>query len=275
MSSAAFFQQGYVQMIAAYVHSKTSIPVSVIMAQMGDETEYGTSQAWLQCHNPAGIENGGTCSGIYSYYPTYADAAVGYADFYLQNSNYANVLAVARSGASPDAVCYAIGQSQWALPGHYTYNGVEGGALVSIIQTYNLTQYDKPGALLSVPPSGSPGSATSTVSPPNCTQYGTYVGAGAAADVATGLYVFARTVNGVTIKTAVDQSCQLIGQWAHGTPKPVSVTTPATVFRNVVATVTQPQNMGIILIGLAIGAAGIYYLDKRNKGEPIFPIRLG
>ena len=268
MSSAAFFQQGYVQYIASYVHSKTSIPVSVIMAQMGDETEYGTSQAWLQCHNPAGIENGGTCSGIYSYYPTYQDAAVGYANFYTQNANYANVLAVARSGGSPDAVAYAIGASPWA-GGHYAYNGIDGEALVSIIQTYNLTRYDKPGAL-SVPPSGSPGSA-----PPNCTKYGTYVGAGAAADVAADLFVFQTTTNGVTVKTAVDQSCQLVGQWVHGSPKPVSVTTPATIAQKIYATVSQPQNVGIILIGLALGAAGIYVIDKRQKGEPLLPIRLG
>lgn len=134
----AFFSSSTVQGIARTVSASTQIPVSVILAQMADETAYGTSGVWLQCRNPAGI-NGSGCGGFQSY-PSYTAAAQGYAATY-HNGYYAHVLAVAASGASPDQVAIALGQSPWASSHYYGY-GQDGGILLNIMQTYNLTQYD-------------------------------------------------------------------------------------------------------------------------------------
>jgi len=144
MSAQAFFTNPNVQYIARYVHQYTAIPVSVILAQMADETGYGTSYIWLHCYNPAGI-NGNGCVFPYQGYSNYADAAKGYVATYL-NGDYNNVLAVARSGASPQAVAQAIGNSPWA-GSHYILNGQPGGSLINIINNNNLTQYDSPAPL--------------------------------------------------------------------------------------------------------------------------------
>lgn len=139
MSDYTFFTNASVQSLARTVSAQTSIPVSVILAQMADETAYGTSPAWINCHNPAGIK--GTGCYPYQAYSSYAAAAQGYANFYLQNSNYQPVLAAARSGASPQQVAIALGESPWASS-HYILNGQKGGILLNIMQAFHLTQYD-------------------------------------------------------------------------------------------------------------------------------------
>lgn len=60
-------------------------------------------------------------------------------------------------------------------------------------------------------------------SPPSCGQYGTYVGAGAAAGVQPGLYVFTRIQNGEKVNTVVDNACRVVAVYAHNqTPAPSS-----------------------------------------------------
>ncbi len=135
----AFFANPTVLGIARAVFAATKIPVSVILAQMSIETGYGTSALWRQCRNPAGIKGSGC--GAFQSYASYAAAAQGYAATY-HNGYYAQVLAVAASGASPQQVAVALGQSPWA-GSHYTGNcGSPGCQLIQQITAYNLTQYD-------------------------------------------------------------------------------------------------------------------------------------
>jgi len=144
MTPEAFFQNSVVQSMTSTVSAKTGIPKSVLLAQMADETGYGTSYAWLSSRNPAGIKaapGAYSADPPYAYYSSYEAAAAGWADFYLENTYYSTVLAKARAGASPAAVAIALGQSPWAS-GHYEVNGQPGGILVNLINTYQLEQYD-------------------------------------------------------------------------------------------------------------------------------------
>ena len=165
-SPTAFFQNSTTQQIARFVFAATRIPVSVILAQMSIETAYGTSQAYLSCHNPAGIKGSGTCDPPYAEYATYQAGAQGYANFYLDNSYYASVLATARSGASAQQVAIALGQSPWA-GSHYTgHCGSDGCQLIEQINTYQLTQYDTPVSTTTPPvtvPASAPASAPASV----------------------------------------------------------------------------------------------------------------
>lgn len=160
MSDYTFFNNPIVQSMARTVSAQTAIPVSVLLAQMADETAYGTSSAWLNCHNPAGIK--GIGCNPYQAYSSYATAAQGYANFYLQNANYQSVLTIARSGASPQTVAMALGQSPWASS-HYILNGQPGGILINIMQMFNLVQYDI-STTIARPPASIVSSSAATVS---------------------------------------------------------------------------------------------------------------
>jgi flagellum-specific peptidoglycan hydrolase FlgJ len=144
MTPEDFFQSGVVQSMVSTVSERTGIPKSVLLAQMADETGYGTSYAWLSSRNPAGIKAAPgeySADPPYAYYPSYAAAAAGWANFYLDNSYYSTVISKARAGDSPAVVATALGESPWAS-GHYDLNGQPGGSLISIINTYQLTRYD-------------------------------------------------------------------------------------------------------------------------------------
>lgn len=156
----AFFHNATAQFIARYVSAATGIPVSVLLAQMSIETYYGTSNLYVHCHNPAGIKGSGACYP-FADYPSYQAGAQGYAHFYLANSYYAPVLAVARSGASPTQVAIALGQSPWARSHYMGTCGSPGCQLVEQMQTYQLTQYDTPATTAATPPiAASPAAAT-------------------------------------------------------------------------------------------------------------------
>ncbi len=283
-----------VQYIAAYAHMKTGIPRSVLLAQILWETAGATSNVWYTCHNPAGI-TGGSCGGecgsvpcSYAYYPTYQDAAVGYADNYL-GGYYNNVLAIARAGGSYAQVCYALGQSPWA-GSHYECDGVAGEILVQTIQLNGLTRFDAVPATVTVTvPSGSEtatGTATGTTqkqtsSPnqPNCSAQtlatlGSYVGEGSAAAVQPGLYLFSKAANGVIINTVVNSNCQVQGTFAHAPTTTKTVTVPGATktvteqvpgpVQIVTRTVTAVPAWAWWTAGALALGAGTYYAYKRG-----------
>ncbi|MCY0892338.1 MAG: glucosaminidase domain-containing protein [Acidibacillus sp.] len=238
----AFFTNANVQSMASYVSRSTKIPMSVILAQMADETFYGTSYAWDNLKNPAGI--GGSDNG-FAYYSTYTDAAVAYANFYLDNSNYAHVLAVARSGGTPDQVAVAIGQSPWASS-HYDATVCPKGCdymppnpgidLINIIEEYNLTKYDTSVQL-----------STDTAYVPTCSGIGNYMGTGKAVDVETGLFLFQEDIGDITINTVVNSQCQQKARYIH-------------------APATTAANSALAIAAFAtVGIAG-YFAYKHYKG---------
>ena len=155
------------QYLARYVNAHTGIPVSVILAQMADETGYGTSYEWNFDKNPSGMTMVG---GGYWHFSTWQQAAQQYANQYLVDpaGYYTNILQTARSTHNAIATAKALGQSAWAQ-GHYIgfapYN-YPGGALVSIIQQYDLTKYDKttsPPPTTTKKPSSSGGAVTQAI----------------------------------------------------------------------------------------------------------------
>lgn len=145
----AFFD-GPALEVARHVSQQTGIPVSALLAQMANETGFGTSTLWRECNNPAGMKwyRGalGNRRGEFQCFPDLATAAREYVRFW-HNGYYDRVLQVARAGASPEEVLRAIGESPWA-GGHYVGVGAyayPGGALVEIWRRYQLARYDVPG----------------------------------------------------------------------------------------------------------------------------------
>jgi hypothetical protein len=120
VSAASFFAE--VEPHARVASARTGVPASVILAQWGIETGYGTSQAWMAGHNFAGVSAGGAPKH-------YADRAAGLADYIstLLSPRYAAV----RSAASPTAAAEALALSPWDA-GHY-----DGGRLLSSVMERN------------------------------------------------------------------------------------------------------------------------------------------
>lgn len=154
MGNAGFFTNSTVRMIARTVHAGTNIPVSVVLAQMADETGYGTSHLWIACKNPSGMTTNGSTFWCFS---SYSNAAAQYVRQY-HNGFYSGVLNTAAKTQNATTVALALGQSPWA-GGHYYANGQSGGALVAIINQYNLTKYDK-SAPAKTPPASNKTSPT-------------------------------------------------------------------------------------------------------------------
>lgn len=121
------------------------MPVSVILAQWGNETAWGTSQVFRDQNNFAGEGwNGST-------YNTYQDKDAGLVG-YIQGwngSNYASTLQkihlAGGINADPIYAAQQVEASPWA-GGHYGGNGLE-----NIIQQEGLAQYDAAGDLAPSP----------------------------------------------------------------------------------------------------------------------------
>lgn len=235
---SAFFLNANVQAMASYVSQSTNIPLSVILAQMADETRYGTSYQWMSCKNPAGL----SLNGQLGCFTSYQQAEQTYAEYY-HNGYYNHVLAVAKSGASPQQVAVAIGQSPWAGT-HYDATVCPKGCdymppnpgidLIDIIDEYDLTRYD--AVQLS----------SDTAYIPTCSGIGNYMGTGKAVDVETGLFLFQEDIGDITINTVVDSQCQEKARYIH-------------------APVTSAANSALAVAAFAtVGIAG-YFAYKHYK----------
>lgn len=140
-------EQAFVNQVLAYaqvVSRESSVLVSVILAQWADETAWGTSEAWVDGHNPAGISPG----GVIASYPSISEGVDSWLATIL-DPLYNDV----RLATGWNAQALALGESPWAA-GHYELGGVPGAALVAIITEQSLWQYDQPA--------GDVGASTST-----------------------------------------------------------------------------------------------------------------
>lgn len=234
----AFFMNANVQAVASYVSRSTKIPISVILAQMADETGYGTSYQWVSCKNPAGLTlDGLTC------FSSYEEAEQTYASYY-HNGDYNHVLQVAASGGTPQQVAVAIGQSPWASS-HYNAAVCPQGCdyipqnpgidLINIIDDYDLTTYDTVQL------------SSDTAYVPTCSGIGNFMGTGKAVDVETGLFLFQEDIGDITINTVVNSQCQQKARYIHA---------PATTAANGALAVAAFATVGI---------AG-YFAYKHYKG---------
>jgi len=159
------------QLPAARVASKQlGIPVSVILAQWINETGGGSSEAFVQGNNYAGVSyldpteqavGAEDVAGLYPIlaYPTQAAGLAGYVNRWLEPI-YAPTRAVWAKTTDPIAVAQSIEQSPWAA-GHYGGHGLE-----DLITQNDLTAYDdpnlKPGSAAgALPGTGSTGGTQS------------------------------------------------------------------------------------------------------------------
>lgn len=138
------------------------IPVAPILAQWADETRWGTSRAWTEGHNPAGIStltddqraHGATDfdGGPVLAYPDTGSGVAGYVARWNEPV-YAQTRELWSRQRDAASVAQAMQQSPWAA-GHYN-----NGDLVRIIDQNNLTQYDgaPAGGGGSQPAGGGPG----------------------------------------------------------------------------------------------------------------------
>lgn len=120
--------------------AQTGVLVSVILAQWADETGWGSSLAWLEGNNYAGVTIPG--SALITGVTAFPNRPAGLAS-YISNLN-SSLYTTVRDARTWESQAKALGTSPWAS-GHYVgyapFN-FPGGALVAIIETRVLTQYD-------------------------------------------------------------------------------------------------------------------------------------
>jgi len=134
---AAFVDDDAVRRYCAQAAKATGVLPAVILAQWGCETAWGTSSAYVDGHNFAGISSG----GVVIEYPTFAAGLAAYVDV-LNLAIYEPVRAAAADG--PVAEAKALGASPWAGD-HYEGDGAyayPGGVLVDEIESFNLASFD-------------------------------------------------------------------------------------------------------------------------------------
>ena len=109
--------QAYLQSIYPYASqaaSQLGVPVSAVLAQSALETGWGTSNAWQNLNNPAGINVAGAATG--ENYAAYSSPAAGYAA-------YANLVASQYPGAvgasTPYQYANALAAGGWATDPYY------------------------------------------------------------------------------------------------------------------------------------------------------------
>jgi hypothetical protein len=131
--SEAYFV-GRMEAEADRASAATGVLRSVILAQWGLETAWGSSPAWLNQCNPAGIGwNGHT-------YTSFATIAAGI-DGWIQTMRLACYAAV-RAATTRNTQAVALGLSPWA-GGHYIAPpGGPGSALLDVIALYGLARFD-------------------------------------------------------------------------------------------------------------------------------------
>lgn len=142
--------------------SHLGIPVSPVLAQWINETGAGTSRAWLEGHNYAGVSGvegvqtqlGAHLAGdgAILYYPNRQAGLQGYITRWADGV-YDATRDAWRTNGEPHAVAAAIEASPWA-GGHYG-----GDGLRHLMDELNLTQFD--GA-------EQPGERPPAVEPPPC-----------------------------------------------------------------------------------------------------------
>jgi hypothetical protein len=119
-------QQAFLTEMLPEAHAvsvRTGVDVEVLLAQSAVETGWGTSPAFVEGKNPAGISPGGELAR----YPSLAAGCQAWGDVLLEPA-YADV----RQAASADAQAVALGQSPWAAS-HYAAGDQAGGLLLAVV----------------------------------------------------------------------------------------------------------------------------------------------
>jgi Mannosyl-glycoprotein endo-beta-N-acetylglucosaminidase len=115
---------------ARWVSRQTGVLPSVILAQWATETGWGTSVAWTEGHNPAGISP----DGQIEFFATVAEGMGGYVRTMLLPA-----YDVVREPGTASEQARALGYSPWAAS---HYGRPPGAILEEIIAEHDLEQYD-------------------------------------------------------------------------------------------------------------------------------------
>jgi hypothetical protein len=163
-------QQAFIDSVLADAHAAAShlnIPVSVVLAQWANETGWGTSDAWRNGHNYAGVsflepfqEALGAHLGDQGeilFYPTRQAGLSGYIGRWADGVYDATRAAWGEHRGDALAVARDVEQSPWAS-GHYGGNGLE-----VLINEHNLRQYD--GGPAPAPPTTEPQTPCAALTP--------------------------------------------------------------------------------------------------------------
>ena len=142
---------------AAWVSPQVGFHPSVILAQWSIETGYGTSVAWIEGHNPAGISAGGTVNSF--------ESVLAGMEAYVETARLPYYDPVrSAGGAIPQA--YALGESPWAAA---RYGDPPGADLVMLMEAEDLFRYD--GQPVDQPPAAGQKEAPYMI-PSGCTDLG-------------------------------------------------------------------------------------------------------
>lgn len=143
MSTQSFIQQ-YLQ-DAQIASEQIGFPVSVILAQWINETGSGSSPAFRNQHNYAGV----SLNGSIMTFSDYVQGLAGYISRWhepVYGSTRAAISSLGGVKANPYDAAKAVERSPWAA-GHYGGNGLE-----ALIAQNNLQQYDTGRTDYPVPP---------------------------------------------------------------------------------------------------------------------------
>lgn len=152
MSNATNFFQTMLSK-AQRASNALGMPVSVILAQWGVESAYGTSKLATKRNNLGGISWGGKTvpawskaigltprpkeeGGNYLVYASVDDYVTDYITV-MSNSRYDNVRAAGKTETLQDDF-KALGASGYAASGYG-----QGGTIQKVLEQFNLTKYDK------------------------------------------------------------------------------------------------------------------------------------
>ncbi len=114
---------------AKYAASQTGWDGNLILAQWACETGWGTSSAWTQRFNPAGLNiTSDAVSG--DSYGSVQGGVKAYIDFI--NGDTAGYYKAVKSASTPAAAAVALGNSPWA-GGHYNNGNGPGSTLLNIM----------------------------------------------------------------------------------------------------------------------------------------------
>jgi hypothetical protein len=141
LSDAQFFTTALPY--ARRAHTATGALTSVILAQWADETAYGGPD-WSVDHNPGNV--GSFTGRPVNSFPTLTAGVAAYIQTML-DPDYAAV----RSAVGYVAQSIALGESPWAAS-HYDDGNGPGSILITIVQSFDLTQYDQPAPPPPPPP---------------------------------------------------------------------------------------------------------------------------
>lgn len=167
-------RQTFINEVLGDAHAAAShlgIPVSPILAQWCDETGFGTSDAWLNGHNYAGVstlekfqEELGAHYGDQGrilFYPNRAAGLAGYIGRWADEVYTDTRRAWQAHSHDPYQVAQDVEMSPWA-EGHYG-----GDGLKRLMMQENLTQYDgQAPPVVTPPPADVPCAALAPGKPP-------------------------------------------------------------------------------------------------------------